>query len=77
MLGARHWPLAALLLAYLGETFGLSLTSATDGAIISGLESALKAAAGPRPAKWAIAQASFRVAGPSEAIAVRMRCGIH
>lgn len=51
--GARHWPLAALLLAvvllgllelalaYLGETFGLSMTSATDGAIISGLESAL------------------------------------
>jgi O-acetylserine/cysteine efflux transporter len=41
------WPVAVLLgllepaLAYLGETFGLSLTSAADGAIISGLESAL------------------------------------
>lgn len=41
------WPVAVLLgllepaLAYLGDTFGLSLTSATDGAIISGLESAL------------------------------------
>ena len=41
------WPAAVLLgllepaLAYLGETFGLSMTSATDGAIISGLESAL------------------------------------
>lgn len=41
------WPAAVLLgllepaLAYLGDTFGLSLTSATDGAIISGLESAL------------------------------------
>lgn len=62
--GARHWPLAALLLAsvlwappswpaavllgllepplaYLGETFGLSMTSAIDGAIISGLGSTL------------------------------------
>jgi drug/metabolite transporter (DMT)-like permease len=35
------WPAAVLLgllepaLAYLGETFGLSMTSATDGAIIS------------------------------------------
>ncbi len=41
------WPIAVLLgllepaLAYLGDTFGLSLTSAADGAIISGLESAL------------------------------------
>ena len=41
------WPVAMLLgllepaLAYLGDTFGLSLTSAADGAIISGLESAL------------------------------------
>ena len=41
------WSAAVLLgllepaLAYLGETFGLSMTSATDGAIISGLESAL------------------------------------
>src|SRR6201986_2756453 len=38
------WPAAVPLgpaLAYLGETFGLSMTSATDGAIISGLESAL------------------------------------
>ena len=41
------WPVAVLLgllepaLAYLGDTFGLSLTSAADGAIISGLESAL------------------------------------
>jgi O-acetylserine/cysteine efflux transporter len=41
------WPVALLLgllepaLAYLGDTFGLSLTSASDGAIISGLESAL------------------------------------
>ena len=38
------WPVAVLLgllepaLAYLGDTFGLSLTSAADGAIISGLE---------------------------------------
>ena len=38
------WSAAVLLepaLAYPGETFGLSMTSATDGAIISGLESAL------------------------------------
>ena len=41
------WPAAVLLgllepaLAYLGDTVGLSRTSATDGAIISGLESAL------------------------------------
>lgn len=41
------WPVAVLLgllepaLAYLGDTFGLSMTSAADGAIISGLESAL------------------------------------
>jgi O-acetylserine/cysteine efflux transporter len=41
------WPVAVLLgllepaLAYLGDTFGLSLTSAADGAIISGLESAV------------------------------------
>ncbi len=41
------WPIAVLLgllepaLAYLADTFGLSLTSAADGAIISGLESAL------------------------------------
>jgi len=41
------WAIAVLLgllepaLAYLGDTFGLSLTSAADGAIISGLESAL------------------------------------
>ena len=41
------WPVAVLLgllepaLAYLGDTFGLSLTSAADGAIISGLECAL------------------------------------
>jgi O-acetylserine/cysteine efflux transporter len=41
------WPIAVLLgllepaLAYLGDTFGLSLTSAADGAIISGLESVL------------------------------------
>src|SRR3984957_433315 len=41
------WRVAVLLglleptLAYLGDTFGLSLTSAADGAIISGLESAL------------------------------------
>ena len=41
------WPVAVLLgllepaLAYLGDTFGLSLTSAADGAVISGLESAL------------------------------------
>ena len=43
----RSWLAAVLLgllepaLAYLGETFGLSMTSATDGAVISGLESAL------------------------------------
>jgi O-acetylserine/cysteine efflux transporter len=41
------WPVAVLLgllepaLAYLGDTFGLSLTSAADGAIISGLECAV------------------------------------
>lgn len=41
------WRVAVLLgllepaLAYLGDTFGLSLTSAADGAIISGLESVL------------------------------------
>jgi O-acetylserine/cysteine efflux transporter len=43
----HSWAIAVLLgllepaLAYLGDTFGLSLTSAADGAIISGLESAL------------------------------------
>jgi O-acetylserine/cysteine efflux transporter len=43
----KSWWLPALLgllepaLAYLGDTFGLSLTSAVDGALITGLESAL------------------------------------
>lgn len=43
----RSWWLPALLgllepaLAYLGDTFGLSLTSAVHGAVISGLESGL------------------------------------
>jgi O-acetylserine/cysteine efflux transporter len=43
----RSWWLPVLLgllepaLAYLADTFGLSLTSAVDGAVISGLESAL------------------------------------
>lgn len=64
----KSWWLPVLLgllepaLAYLADTFGLSLTSAVDGAVISGLESALVVVMAAmllgetvtRPAIWAV-----------------------